>query len=936
MNSIPRFTLLRTLPFLAAVLLPVSLVRAADGSWNINAGGSWSNAGNWTGSTIADGAGATGNFLFDITGARTVTIDGAVASRTLGILNIGDANGSAAYTVAADGGGTLTMNNGASAAQINQISTSFGDTISAPLILGSALTIANASTKNLTISGSISTSTGTTQTITNSGSGSGQVQLNGGVGSGVTGVTQNSTNSAGLFIQNSALQVNSGGTTLTYVAGTRLTVNGGVSGTGDLILKNNSSTNAGSSTGITFAAVPGTINNTGAIVNSGSGTGSQSVAGGLIGTNVTGITQNSATSALTIGTSAISLGSGGLILTDSAGSLTVAGGVGGTGNLTLNNDTATNGALSLTSNIVNNAGTITNSGTGTGSTLISGSSTAGSGSIGSNVTEVIQNSSTSALSITMNAIRVNSTVGTTLTDTLGSLTVSGGTAGTGNLILKNNSSTTGGITLSTLSGSSINHTGTVTNSGSGSGSTVISAVIGANVTGVIQNGVSSLTLTGANTYTGGTTVSKGTLIVGTNGRLGANTGTVDVSSTGASNGASVLNLATAADTVIGALSGTVSGSGNSATINNGGTGRNFTVNEVDTSTTYGGVIAGAGAFTLGSLSTGTLALSGDNTYTGATTINAGTLQLGDGGTTGSLSTSSGISGSGTFAIKRSNAVSQGTDFSGSAITGGLAVAQSGSGTATLTAANTYSGGTTVNSGTLILGNASGSATGSGSLSVRGGATLAGTGRSAGSGINIVGTSTSDRATVLVGHTAETPTNTSASMTVLAPSAMLGNADLVFNLNTAVAGEGNQLNIGATTINFSAGMASTVLTLNLQGSGIIAANTSYALITGTAVGSSAATSQFSGLSFGASTGDIATGLITRILSSGDGGTGNLTLDLTGLGEAAYGQDSYLFLYQNSTTGVSAIEVAMVPEPTTWAMIIAGLCVVILFRRRRNHN
>ena len=66
-----------------------------------------------------------------------------------------------------------------------------------------------------------------------------------------------------------------------------------------------------------------------------------------------------------------------------------------------------------------------------------------------------------------------------------------------------------GLTLSTTS---LNPIGTVTNSGTGNGSTLISAVLGTNVTGVTQNSATSpLTLSGANTSTGLTTVSAGAL-----------------------------------------------------------------------------------------------------------------------------------------------------------------------------------------------------------------------------------------------------------------------------------------------------------------------------------------------------------------------------------------------------------------------------------------
>ena len=46
------------------------------------------------------------------------------------------------------------------------------------------------------------------------------------------------------------------------------------------------------------------------------------------------------------------------------------------------------------------------------------------------------------------------------------------------------------------------------------------------------------------------------------------------------------------------------------------------------------MISGTG--TLTQAGTGTMTLTGANTYTGGTTISAGTLQIGNGGTTGTL------------------------------------------------------------------------------------------------------------------------------------------------------------------------------------------------------------------------------------------------------------------------------------------------------------
>ena len=104
------------------------------------------------------------------------------------------------------------------------------------------------------------------------------------------------------------------------------------------------------------------------------------------------------------------------------------------------------------------------------------------------------------------------------------------------------------------------------------------------------NGTGMVTLSSANTYTGGTVVNAGTLVVGSSGTLG--TGPLAVNNTNAGAGTNVVVDFNSAQS-IGALSGTVatsSSGANTATINLDG---NLTINQTGAST-YAGVITGPG------------------------------------------------------------------------------------------------------------------------------------------------------------------------------------------------------------------------------------------------------------------------------------------------------------------------------------------------------
>jgi autotransporter-associated beta strand protein len=211
---------------------------------------------------------------------------------------------------------------------------------------------------------------------------------------------------------------------------------------------------------------------------------------------------------------------------------------------------------------------------------------------------------------------------------------------------------------------------TVTNDISGSGS--VSQFAGA------------LTLTGDNTYTGGTTVASGTLIAGGNHSLGTNSAVTVVS--GATldlNGFSV-------------SIGTLSGAG---TVNNSATGSANLAVASNVNSTFSGVIENTGAdlFLLKNGS-GAFTLTGANTYGGGTGVDGGTLQIGNGGTTGTLGAGAvAVANSGVLAFDRSDgaAISQ-------TISGGGSVSFSGGGAFALLGNNSYSGVTTITSGSSLL------------------------------------------------------------------------------------------------------------------------------------------------------------------------------------------------------------------------------------------
>ena len=228
---------------------------------------------------------------------------------------------------------------------------------------------------------------------------------------------------------------------------------------------------------------------------------------------------------------------------------------------------------------------------------------------------------------------------------------------------------------------------------------------------VTKNGSGLWTLSGTNTYAGVTTISSGTLSIAAIAMGGTASG-IGASTSAATNlvlgGGTLLYTGTSANTDRGF---TTTSTASTIEVSNAAT----TLTISGSSATGSGGLTKAGA--------GTLTLTGSHSYTGATTVNSGTLQIGD-GTSGSLASTSAITvnsggtlalnlaGSGTFANGITTTGNQGAAFvsilgSGTTIfsnniTGPGVLNQNGVGLTILTGNDTYAGATNINSGVLQL------------------------------------------------------------------------------------------------------------------------------------------------------------------------------------------------------------------------------------------
>ncbi len=400
---------------------------------------------------------------------------------------------------------------------------------------------------------------------------------------------------------------------------------------------------------------------------------------------------------------------------------------------------------------------------------------------------------------TIKSLTINDTVPVTINSGAGgpfTLTLSGA-AGTG-ITVNTGADLTIGANV-TLAGASD------TIAVNGTGVAAISGILGG-TNGVIKTGSGKLTLSsGANTYTGVTTISGGTLSIG----MVANGG--NVSDLGQSSAAAT-NLVF--DGGVLQYTGATATSDRAFTINDGKL-ATFDVTLAGTNLTLAGATGAATTGALDKIGAGTLTLNGVNTYTGATTVNGGTLQVSGGGTitqTSSLTVDTGgtLKVDGTIA---SSVTATGNTIVGNSGTGTLNIQNGGTVTdvvgiigalvgSTGTATVTGAGSTWSNSGALTVGY-----NGTGTLNIQNGGMVT-------DQVGNIGINSGSTGTVTVSGTGSTWSSSfdfavggSGTGTLNIQNGAVVNGGLSLESSSLFASSSGTLNIGGATAN--AGTAGTL-------------------------------------------------------------------------------------------------------------------------------
>jgi fibronectin-binding autotransporter adhesin len=296
----------------------------------------------------------------------------------------------------------------------------------------------------------------------------------------------------------------------------------------------------------------------------------------------------------------------------------------------------------------------------------------------------------------------------------GANSYTGGTQLMGGTLVVGNNTALGTGLVTTASGTTLDSNTAVTLANTlslggnltvgGSNALTLDGAIGG-VGGLIKNGAANLTLGGTNSFLGPVALNAGGLILASNSALGS----------GALN----------------AANGTTLGAASAVSVNNvinlaGNLGIGGTAD-----LTLGGPLNGAGSLTKNGAAN--LILNGTNGFLGGTTLNAGTLTVGNASAlglgnltvagAGNLDSNAALSLANSVVLDANLAVTGSNDLTlGGGVSGTAGLSKNGNANLTLNGVNTYLGGTTLNAGTLTLGTAA--ALGTGALTVAGASTLA--------------------------------------------------------------------------------------------------------------------------------------------------------------------------------------------------------------------
>jgi len=739
-------------------------------TWGVDGNGTWSGT-NWAGGLAnPGGTGTTTVFGNAITANATVTLD---AARTAGYLIFNDNNN---YTITPSAAQRITLDvTGGSAAL--SLSGTGSQTIAAGLTLNDALNINQNSSGDFTLSAA-NAITGTNQNVTVGGTGN--TFINGTITTGTGSLTMNGSGVLTLAADNTYTGktiVNAGtiaisnanqlGDSPGAATADQITLNGGTlrsfGSTVTLSADNRGVTlgaNGGTFETVTNLTIGNVIAGTGSLTKTGTGNlflGAANTYSGATTINAGTIAYTAA--ARIADSSAVTIAAGATLdlvqYSDTVASLAGAGTLtaSGTGALALTFGGA-NTNTTFSGQITDAAGsTLSLVKNGTGTTILSGT---GANTFDGSVTI----NSGGALNLQKNSA-LGSTAGGTTVATGGALELQGGITVAGEALslsgdglstngalrnISGNNTLTGAITLAAATTIKSDAdtltlaTGGITAANqnlivNGLGNTTISGAITTGTGTLAKSGTGTLVLSGANTYTGATTVTAGTLVSQSATGLGTNAAGTTVSS------GATLALGGGAFTTTEGLTLSGQGVGGNGALRNLGADHTISGNialaaetyigtETGTTLSASGVISGTG-FGLSKIDPGTLVLSGANTYTGTTAINAGTLHITGAGTLGTTAAPTTIASGSTLALSSLSAASgENLTVSGAGV-GGAGAIQSITGTNTLSGLVTMNGNTTIGvaAGTLALtGNVTDATTGSYSL-VKTGAgelTLAGT------------------------------------------------------------------------------------------------------------------------------------------------------------------------------------------------------------------